>query len=160
MAKAIFPGTFDPITYGHMDIIQRGLRLFDKLIIAVAENGDKSVLFSQEQRISLIQKVFPDFSRIVVLPLHGLLVDFAKHHKTGVIIRGIRMASDFDYEMQMARMNGSMNAEIETLFLLPSEKHTYIASSLVRSIARNQGDISSFVPTAVQEALQQKFSSG
>lgn len=157
MKKAVFPGTFDPITFGHIDIIQRGLKLFDRLVIAVSEGTEKSPLFTLEERVQLIKRVFARHPRVTVRPFEGLLIDFVASQNVQAIIRGLRWASEFDYEMQMACMNYSMRPEIETVFLPPTQEHLYTASSLVRVIARNRGDLSPFVPKLIQQALEKKI---
>ncbi|HCU05184.1 MAG: pantetheine-phosphate adenylyltransferase [Gammaproteobacteria bacterium GWE2_42_36] len=154
----IYPGTFDPITWGHIDIIKRAQKLFDKVIIAVAQNIEKKSLFSLEERLSLIQSFFKDQPQIEATPFQGLLVDFAQTKNAYTILRGLRVVSDFDYELQMASMNRTLMADLDTIFLTPADRYTYVCSSLVRTIATHHGDVSAFVPPSVAEALHKKFS--
>ncbi|MDH5326317.1 MAG: pantetheine-phosphate adenylyltransferase [Gammaproteobacteria bacterium] len=145
---AVYPGTFDPITNGHMDLIRRCCGIFDQVIVAVAESAAKNPLFPLRQRIKMVQQVI-DNTQVTVKPLTGLLVNFARENQAQVIIRGLRAVSDFDYEFQLAGMNRKLAPEVETLFLTPDEKYSYISSSLVREIARLGGDISGFVHESV-----------
>lgn len=155
---AIYPGTFDPITFGHIDLIKRAIQLFDHLIIAIAENRLKSSLFSLQERIDLTKQVFQGNDQIAVEGYNSLLIDFAKQKKVNTIIRGLRVVSDFDYEFILANTNRTLAPEIETIFLIPSERYTYLSSSLVREIAPLKGDLSRFVPPVVIEALEKKLS--
>jgi pantetheine-phosphate adenylyltransferase len=154
---AIYPGTFDPITNGHQDLIARASRLFQKVIVAVAVNAGKSPLFTIEERVELVKQAVSPHNNVMVTGFDTLLVDCARQHGATVILRGLRAVSDFEYEFQMAGMNRSLGPELETLFLTPSEKYTFISSSVIKSIAQLQGDISAFVPACVQEQLKQKF---
>ncbi|MDF2529622.1 MAG: Phosphopantetheine adenylyltransferase [Gammaproteobacteria bacterium] len=156
MNIAVYPGTFDPLTFGHMDIIARTSRLFDRLIIAVAPNSSKNPLLSVEQRIAVIKATYPNQDNIEVMELNGLLVDFAMTKKAQIIVRGLRSSSDFDYEFQLAGMNHKLNDQIETLFLRTSEHYAYISSSLVREIVKLGGDVSQFVPEIVLKVLADK----
>lgn len=159
MATVIFPGSFDPLTLGHTDIINRALSIFDKVIVAVLENAGKTNLFSLPERAGLIREEFAAVgSRVEVDSFSGLLVDFAKAKKTRIVIRGLRAISDFDYEAQMALMNKSLSNEVETLFLMTTEKYSYVSSSMVRQVASLGGDVSRLVPKVVQTALEKKFS--
>ncbi|MGD8567684.1 MAG: pantetheine-phosphate adenylyltransferase [Gammaproteobacteria bacterium] len=155
MAKltAIYPGTFDPITRGHTDLVQRALHLFDKVIVAVAANTAKAPVFSLEERIDMAKVALQEYRYVEILPLPGLLVEFAKQHNAKAILRGLRAVSDFEYEFQLAGMNRKLAPEIETLFLTPAEKYAYISSSLVREIAALGGDVSSFVHKNVMAEL-------
>ncbi len=155
---AIYPGTFDPITNGHINLIERAAKLFDTVIIAIAANEKKSPLFSTEERVKLASNLFADRPNIKVEGFNTLLVHFAKQRQANVILRGLRAVSDFDFEFQLAGMNRSLAPEVETLFLTPSEQHTYISSSLIREIASLGGDVTDLVPTSVAKALQTKFS--
>lgn len=153
---AIYPGTFDPITNGHVDIVERGVRLFDHVIVAIAASPSKSPRFSLEQRIMLARQVLDGIPNVIVHGFSNLLMEFAKQQKAKIVLRGLRAVSDFDYEFQLAAMNRHMYPEIETLFLTPSEDHSFISSSFVREIAALGGDVSPFVHTIVVQALQGK----
>ena len=150
---AIYPGTFDPITKGHTDLVERALHLFDKVIVAVAENTTKEPVFSLEERIDMAKVSLEEFQGVEILPLPGLLVTFAQHHNAKTILHGLRAVSDFEYEFQLAGMNRKLAPEIETLFLTPAEKYAYISSSLVREIAALGGDVSPFVHKNVMAEL-------
>lgn len=154
---ALYPGTFDPITCGHTDLIERGARMFDKLIIAVAANPRKQPLFDLEERVHLVRSVLAHIDKVEVHGFDTLLVSFVKQVGAQVIVRGLRAVSDFEYEFQLASMNRRLNSGIETIFLTPAEQHAFISSSLVREVARLGGDVSAFVHTEVQAALNQKF---
>ena len=157
---AIYPGSFDPVTNGHLDIIQRGASLTDRLIVAVAKNAGKSPLFSIEQRIELLTNEIKSMqdkgritSEVTVSTFSGLLIDYAQDQGASMILRGLRAVTDFEYEFQMTGMNRRMNPEIETVFLMASEKNQFIASSMVKEIANLDGDISSFVPESVAKLM-------
>lgn len=154
---AVYAGTFDPLTYGHLDIIYRASLLFDNVIIAAAENPVKKSLFGIDERIQIINGSIADFKNCKAESFNGLLVDFAAEKNARVIIRGIRTFSDFEYEYQMALTNRKMAGLIETLFLMPSEKYAYISSSLVREIARYGGDVSQFIPPIANDAVIKKY---
>jgi len=151
---AVYPGTFDPITNGHADLVARACRLFDRVIIAVAHNPKKRPMFSLEERIALAEAVFASHEQVTVEGFSGLLVDFVHARQAQVILRGLRAVSDFEYEFQLATMNRRLAPEIETVYLTPAEQNTFISSSLVREIACLGGDVSQFVHPAVAEALQ------
>lgn len=153
---AVYAGTFDPITFGHVDLLERASKLFDRVIVAVAVNKNKKPLFSLEERVSLAEMALSKLNNIEVAGFDSLLLDFAKQHHANVILRGLRAVADFDYEFQLASMNRYMDQNIETMFLMPAEKYMYISSSLVREIAALGGDISGFVPPVVVEALRGK----
>ena len=155
MKSAVFAGTFDPVTNGHVDLIRRALRVVDRLTVAVAARPEKKVLFTQDERVAMIRAAVPDEKGLVVEPFTGLLVDFARERKIGLIIRGVRFVADFEYEFQMALMNRRLDREIDTLFLLPSEAWTFVNSSLVKEIARHGGDVAPFVPEGVADRLRQ-----
>ncbi len=154
---AIYPGTFDPITHGHSDLIQRAVKLFDRLIVAVAANPVKSPTFCVEKRIEMAQWALEGIERVEVCSFDKLLVNFIHDRQAQVILRGLRAVSDFEYEFQLAGMNRKLAADIETTFLMPSEQHAYISSSLVREIAALGGDISPFVHPKVYEALIERL---
>ena len=154
---AVYPGSFDPITYGHLDIIDRGLRIFDRVIIAVARNSLKNSLFSIEERVELIQEVLADNSRATVDTFDGLLVDYVRSRNASVIIRGLRAISDFEYEFQIAQMNRSIAPDVETLFMMTSVPFGYLSSSIVKEVGSLHGPIDGFVPPAVKAALTVKY---
>lgn len=154
---AIYPGTFDPITNGHLDLIHRASKLYPKVIVAVAESRGKLPLFSLAERVALIEAVVAEFSNVEVIGFNNLLVDCAKSHGASVIIRGLRAVSDFEYEFQLAGMNRRLSPEIETVFLTPAEQYEFISSSMIREIAKLNGDVSSFVPDRVRLQLINKF---
>jgi len=153
---AVYPGSFDPVTKGHEDLIRRSLEFVDQLIVAVAVNTAKQPLFSLEERVALIRQAVPD-KRVEVQSFDGLLAEFAKKVGAAVIVRGLRAVSDFEYEFQMALMNRNLAPAIETVFLVPAFDLTYLSSSLVREVARFGGDVSQLVDPAVQQALKRKF---
>ena len=154
---AVYPGTFDPITNGHSDLVARASRLFDKVIVAIAASPSKAPLFDLDQRIELAQDVLSVHNNVQICGFSDLLVDFVRDSKANVILRGLRVVSDFEYEMQLASMNRHLATEIETLFLTPSEKSSFISSSLVREIASHHGDVSKFVHPRVVDALRQRY---
>jgi pantetheine-phosphate adenylyltransferase len=154
---AIYPGTFDPITYGHIDVIQRATRLFSRVIVLVARNPSKSPLFSDEERIAMIREVFRRNTEVEVDGFDGLLVHYARSRKATVILRGLRALSDFEYEFQMALTNRKLASTIDTVFLVPHERYTYLNSTLVREVAKLGGDVSDFVPPSVRRRLMAKF---
>lgn len=161
----VYPGTFDPITSGHMEVMRRSLRLVDRLVIGCAINIGKGPLFSLEERMEIIREDISDFppvdrERIKVVPFEGLLIHFTRQVGASLIIRGLRAVSDFEYEIQMANMNARMDPDIETIFLMASDRHQFIASSLVKDIARLGGDTSQFVSKRVFQRLKAKFAKG
>lgn len=155
---AVYAGTFDPITYGHTDLIERASHIFDRIIIAIATSPNKKPLFSLQERIDLVVATTTKHKNVEVLGFENLLLDFAKSHRANVILRGLRAVADFDYEFQLASMNRFMHPDIETIFLMPAEKYMYISSSLVREIAALKGEVTGFVPGVVAKALDKKFS--
>jgi len=157
MKTALYPGTFDPVTFGHSDLIDRALALFDRLIIAVAYNSTKQTTFSTEERIELIKHVIGDEPRIELVSFKGLTAYYAKERKVSAIIRGLRAVSDFEYEFQMALMNRRLMPDIETVFLMPRGKYAYLSSSLIKDIARFDGEIDLFVDKFVAERLREKL---
>ncbi len=158
MRTAIYPGTFDPITNGHIDIIERALKLFDKVIITVARNSAKDPLFSEEERLAMIKVAVRHLKGVEVDTFDGLLVSYARRKKATAFVRGLRAISDFEYELQMALMNRKLNEDLVTVFLMPNEKYTYLDSSIVREIASHRGNVSKFVPSHVLRELKKKFS--
>jgi pantetheine-phosphate adenylyltransferase len=154
---AVYPGTFDPITSGHRDLVVRTAAMFDRVIVAIADNPDKMPLFDLKQRIELAKEALRDVEHIEIMGFSGLLIDFVRDQDARVILRGLRAVSDFEYEFQLASMNRRLDSAIETVFLTPSERYTFVSASLVKEIARYQGDVSDFVHPAVHEALQQKL---
>ena len=160
MTRAIYPGSFDPLTLGHVDVIERALRLFDEVVVAAAPSEGKSPLFPIEERLELIRASLPGESRLKVKQLDGLLVDFVTAEKAQVIVRGLRAVSDFEFEFQMALMNRRLAPEVETIFLMPKEDYSYISSRIVTEVARLNGDVSGVVPPPVAAALRKKFAGG
>ena len=154
---AIYPGSFDPITYGHLDILDRGLKVFDEIIIAVACNSQKNALFSTEERVALIESVVKDKKRVRVDTFKGLLIDYVAQQNASVIIRGLRAISDFEYEFQIAQMNSCIGHGVETLFMMTSLQYGYLSSSIVREVCSLNGNINSFVPQEVKDALRTKY---
>jgi pantetheine-phosphate adenylyltransferase len=154
--KAIYPGTFDPVTNGHVDIIFRAAKLFPKLIVAVASNKAKKPFLSLDVRIQLLQEVVGHLPGVTVMGFDNLLIDFVRQQKAGIILRGLRAVSDFEYEFQLAGMNRKLSKDVETLFLTPSENLMFLSSTLVREIAAVDGDVSAFVPQGVVNALQNR----
>ena len=154
---AVYPGSFDPITRGHEDLIRRSLRFADRVIVAVAANSTKSPLFTLEERVQLAQKVTAGESRVEVRIFQGLLVDFARQVGANMVVRGLRAVADFDYEFQMALMNRQLYDELESVFLVPALHLTYLSASIVREVARLGGDVSAFVHPEVERALKAKF---
>ena len=157
MRSVVYPGTFDPITNGHIDLIQRASSLFERVVVAVAVDTGKDTLFGIDRRVELAEHVLRDIPGVEIARFSGLLVRFARDHGTPVIMRGLRAVSDFEYEFQLAGMNRRMAPDVETLFLTPAEQYAYISSSLVREIARLGGDVSTFVAPVVQTALRERF---
>ena len=153
---AMYPGTFDPITNGHDDLVRRAARLFDQVVVAIAESPGKAPLFSVKERVSMAKEVLADCGNVKVMGYHGLTVDFARQHGLNVIVRGLRAVSDFEYEFQMASMNARLDSEVETLFLTASERQQFIASRLVKEIAVLGGDITSFVSPRVAKHVMDR----
>jgi len=157
MRRAIYPGSFDPVTNGHLDVIERARKLFDEVVVAVAHNDEKQPLFSLEQRLDLLRETAGRIENVRISEFSGLLVEFARAQNAGAVIRGLRAVSDFEFEFQMALMNRNLNAAVETIFLMPKEEYTYLSSRIVKEIARLGGNVSSFVPGCVAKALTGKF---
>jgi pantetheine-phosphate adenylyltransferase len=155
---AIYPGSFDPVTNGHIDVIERACRLFDRVIVAIAGNDQKSPLFSAAERMAMLRNAVNHLGTAEVTSFHGLLVDFARAMGAGVVVRGLRAVSDFEFEFQMALMNRKLDPELETCFLTPKEEYSYLSSRLVKEIGRLGGDIAAFVPAHVAVAIKSKFS--
>jgi len=158
VTTAIYPGSFDPITFGHIDIIERSARLFDNVVVSILTNPQKAPLFSLEDRIEVMREILmPRFPNIVVDVFHGLLVDYAKQKGAQVIVRGIRAVTDYEYEFQMALMNRRLNPDIETVFMMPAEKYSYLSSRLVKEIAELGGSVTGLVPETIEKRLKQRF---
>ncbi len=157
MTKVIYPGTFDPITNGHTDLIERASRMFDHIVVAIAESPHKKPLLELEQRCQLAREVLSHIPNIEVVGFNILLARFAKEQNAQVILRGLRAVSDFEYEFQLANMNRALAPELESIFLTPDEKHSYISSTLIREISRLEGDVSKFVHPLVEKAIIEKF---
>jgi pantetheine-phosphate adenylyltransferase len=152
----VYPGTFDPITLGHVDLIERAAKMFDKLIVGIAENANKKPLFSLPERVAMATEALKKSANVTVTGFESLLIDFMHEKNANIILRGLRVVSDFDYEFQMAGMNRHLAPDIESIFLMPSEYYTYISSSFVREIATLGGDVTQFVPQNVAEELKKK----
>ena len=157
MQRAIYPGTFDPMTMGHVDLVKRASKLFDSVIIAIASSDSKKPMFSLEERIEIGNKIFADDPKVEVVGFSGLLVNFAKDNDANILIRGLRVVADFEYEFQLANMNRAMSPDIESVFLTPKEEYSYISSSLVKEIATMGGDVTRFVDPVTLDALNQKI---
>lgn len=156
--RAIYPGSFDPVTYGHLDLVKRATRIFDEVIVAVAHNSQKKPLFSVDERVKMLKEVTKSYKKIKVEDFDGLVVDFAHAKKINVIIRGLRMLSDFEYEFQMALTNRKLSSDIETIFLMPSEAYSYTSSRLLKEASFLGADLKCFVPVYVEKMLHNKFS--
>lgn len=154
---AIYPGTFDPITNGHVDLIQRGLRIFDQIIVAVAMNPKKTSLFTVEERVRMAEEAVKGLGDVKVESFDGLLMDYARGKGASAIIRGLRAVSDFEYELQMALMNRRLDSEIETVFMMPSEEYSYLTSSIVKEVASLNGSTKGLVPEIVEKEFRKKF---
>ena len=159
MSIAVYPGSFDPITNGHIDLIERATRIFDKLIVAVAENPGKLPLFTIEERVEMVKKTTEQFENVIVDKISGLTVDYVRQHGASVIIRGLRAISDFEYELQMALMNRKLNSQIETIFLMPNLQYSYVKSSHIKEIAKLGACLDGLTPDLVIEMLREKFKS-
>jgi len=157
---AVYPGSFDPITNGHVDIIERGARLFDRIVVALLLNLDKKPLFSVAERVEIARETFRAHSNVEVDTFDGLLVDYVRRRKAQVIVRGLRAVSDFEFEMQMALMNRRLNAEVETVFMMPAEPYTYVSSRLVKEVVALGGSVAGLVPPGVEVRLRDKHLAG
>jgi len=155
--KAVYPGTFDPVTYGHLDVIKRVSKLYDTVLVAVADSREKSTLFSTEERVKMMREAIAGYDNVTAESFEGLVVDYAIANSAGVMVRGIRMISDFEYEFQMALTNRKLKPEIETVFMMPNESYSYLSSKLIKEIARLGSDVSSFVPENVEKKLKEKL---
>ena len=157
MLRAIYPGSFDPVTFGHIDIISRSAQIADELIVGVLNNKAKTPLFSVEERVKMLVEVTKEMPNVKIIPFEGLLIDFAKQLDAKVIVRGLRAVTDFEYELQMSQTNHKLNPEIETLFMTTNLEYSYLSSSTVREIASFEGDITQFVPELVVEKVTEKM---
>jgi len=153
---AVYPGSFDPLTNGHVDIITRGARIFDRIIVAILINAEKAPLFSMDERLKITREVFNDFPNVEVDTFDGLLVDYVERRRAHVIVRGLRAVSDFEFEFQMALMNRRLNGKIETVFMMPAEQYSYISSRLIKEVFSLGGQVHGLVPDTVEERLRQK----
>lgn len=160
MSIAVYPGSFDPITCGHLDIIKRSSTMFDEVIIAVLNNSAKKTLFSPQERVQLIKKCIQDIPNCRAIAFDGLMVDFVKKHGANVVIKGLRAISDFEYEFQMAQLNKQLDPDIETLFMVTNVNYSYISSSIVKEVANLGGDFSDFLPKEIYEDVKQKIEKG
>lgn len=156
---AVCPGSFDPVTYGHLDIIRRGAKVFDKVYVVVLNNSSKNPLFTVKERIELIKEVTKNLPNVIVDEFSGLLIDYAKSVNANAIIRGLRAVSDFEYEMQITSMNRVLNEDIETFFIMTNNQYSFLSSSIVKEVAKYNGNITTLVPSVVEKALQEKFCS-
>jgi pantetheine-phosphate adenylyltransferase len=154
---AVYPGSFDPLTNGHVDIITRGARLFDRIVVAILVNAEKSPLFTMEERVDIAREVFKSVPNVEVDTFHGLLVDYVERRRAQVIVRGLRAVSDFEYEFQMALMNQRLNGKIETIFMMPAEQYTYTSSRLIKEVFRLGGRVHGLVPDMVEDRLRKKI---
>ena len=157
MLKAIYPGSFDPVTFGHIDIIERAARISDELIVGVLQNKTKSPLFSVEERVIMLREVTKHLKNVKIIPFEGLLIEFAKQMDAKVIVRGLRAITDFEYELQMSQTNRKLNSDVETLFLTTSLDYSYLSSTTVKEVASYDGDITQFVPEFVAEKVTEKI---
>ena len=157
MLRAVYPGSFDPVTYGHLDIIRRTVKIADELIVGILLNKAKMPLFSVEERVKMLEEATREFPNVKIVPFDGLLIDFAKQMDANFVVRGLRAITDFEFEMQMAQTNNKLEPEIETMFLTTSIEYSYLSSSTVREIAAFGGDVSQFVPEVVLRQLEEKM---
>lgn len=155
MLRAVYPGSFDPVTYGHLDIIRRSRSLADELIVGVLNNKAKTPLFSVEERVKMLKEMTKNMPGIKIVPFEGLLIDFAKEMSAGIVVRGLRAVTDFEYELQMAQTNNKLSPELETVFLTTSLEYSYLSSTIVKEVAAFGGDISQFVPETIERRIQE-----
>lgn len=158
MAKAVYPGSFDPPTHGHLDLIQRGIRLFDELVVAVAVNSEKTPTFSVDERKEMLRELTRPIQNVRIDSFDGLVVDYVRQQKCSVILRGLRTVSDFEYEYQMALTNRSLAREVDTVFVMPNEKYSYVSSRLIKEAVALGGDVAAFVPPLVLKLLEERLS--
>lgn len=157
MKRAVYPGTFDPITYGHLDLIQRGARLFEELVVGVSEHLEKRPLFTLEERATIVRRLVADLANVTVVTFQTLAVEFVQSHNAQVILRGIRAVSDFEYEFQMALTNRQLAPDVETVFVMSDQRYAFISSRLIKEVVARGGDVSAFVPPEVARALAEKL---
>ena len=157
MLRAIYPGSFDPVTYGHLDIIKRSCKIVDELVVGVLNNKAKTPLFSVEERVKMLKEVTKDIDNVIIVPFDGLLIDFARQQEAKLVIRGLRAITDFEYELQMSQTNHKLGPDVETMFLTTSIEYSYLSSTTVKEIATFGGDITQFVPEVVAVELQKKI---
>ena len=157
MLRAVYPGSFDPVTYGHLDIIRRSRSLADEVIVGVLNNKAKTPLFSVEERVKMLEEMTKNMPGVKVVPFEGLLIDFAKEMSAGIVVRGLRAVTDFEYELQMAQTNNKLSPELETVFLTTSLEYSYLSSTIVKEVAAFGGDISQFVPETIERRIQEKI---
>lgn len=157
MLRAVYPGSFDPVTLGHLDMIKRSCNVVDELVVGVLNNNAKIPLFSVEERVKMLKEVTKDLTNVKIVPFNGLLVDFARQHNASVTIRGLRAITDFEYELQMSQINHKLDAGLETIFLTTSIEYSYVSSTIVKEIAALGGDVTQFVPEVVVGELEQKM---
>jgi len=158
MRKAVYPGSFDPLTNGHLDVIERAARLFDRVIVAIAKNESKQPLFTLKERVEMVRRSIQHFKNVEADSFDCLLVDYMERQSAQAIVRGLRAISDFEFEFQLALMNRKLNERVETIFMMPKDTYTFLSSRMIKEIARLDGDVSAFVPLHVQRALAKKFS--
>ena len=157
MSIAVYPGSFDPVTYGHLDIIKRSIRVFDKLVIGILLNSEKNPLFSMEERVEFLTEATKDMENVEVKSFSGLLVDFARENNADITVRGLRAVTDFEYELQIAQINNKLDSNLDTMFFTTSTEYAYLSSTIVREIASYHGDVSELVPPYVEQKLKKKF---
>ena len=157
MSIAVYPGSFDPVTYGHLDIIKRSIRVFDKLVIGILLNSEKNPLFSMEERVEFLMEATKDMENVEVKSFSGLLVDFARENNADITVRGLRAVTDFEYELQIAQINNKLDSNLDTMFFTTSTEYAYLSSTIVREIASYHGGVSELVPPYVEQKLKQKF---